>query len=94
MVQDVGLDDAVEELAADEAELAVDGGGGTAGEGPGLAGVVGEGWVGVLEVGDCDYWARSAFLSQSAKQEILRLPSQWFTQRYGRRYQTSRFWKP
>jgi len=54
VVQDVRLDDAVEELAADEAEFAVDGGGGAAGKVPRLAGVVGEGGVGVLEVGDGD----------------------------------------
>lgn len=58
MVQDVRLDDAVEDVAADEAELAVDGGGGAAGEVPGLAGVVGQGGVGVLEVGDGDCWGR------------------------------------
>ena len=54
MVQDVRLDYAVEELAADEAELAVDGGCGAAGEGPGAGVVVGERGVGVLEVGDGD----------------------------------------
>lgn len=55
VVEDVGLDDAVEDLAADEAEFAVDGGGGAAGEVPGLAAVVGERGVGVLEVGDGDW---------------------------------------
>ena len=54
VVEDMGLDDAVEDLAADEAELAVDGCGGTASEVPGLTAVVGEGGVGVLEVGDGD----------------------------------------
>jgi hypothetical protein len=54
VVEDVGLDDAVEDLAADETELAVNGGGGTTGKVPGLAGVVREGRVGVLEVGDGD----------------------------------------
>ena len=54
MVQDVGLDDAVEEVAADEAEVAVDGGGGAADVVPAAGLVVGEGGVGVLEVGDCD----------------------------------------
>jgi hypothetical protein len=49
VVEDVGLDDAVEDLAA-----AVNGGGGTTGKVPGLAGVVREGRVGVLEVGDGD----------------------------------------
>lgn len=55
VVQDVGLNNVVEEVAADETEVAVDGGGGAAGEGPCVvAGVVGEGRVGVLEVGDGD----------------------------------------
>lgn len=54
VVQDVGLDDAVEEVAADEAEVAVDGGGGAADVVPAAGLVVGEGGVGVLEVGDCD----------------------------------------
>jgi hypothetical protein len=34
VVEDVGLDDAVEDLAADETELAVNGGGGTTGKVP------------------------------------------------------------
>lgn len=54
VVQDVGFDDAMEDVAADEAKFAVDGGGGAAGESPGLGGVVWEGGVGVLEVGDGD----------------------------------------
>lgn len=54
VVEDVGLDDTVEDLAADEAELAVNGSGGATGEVPVLAGVVREGGVGVLEVGDGD----------------------------------------
>lgn len=55
VVQDVRLDDTVEEPAADEAELAVDGCGSTLDEGPLLAGVVREGRVGVLEEGDGNY---------------------------------------
>jgi hypothetical protein len=54
VVQDVRLDDAVHQVAADEAELAVDGGRGAAGEGPGVTGVVRERGVGVLEEGDGD----------------------------------------
>lgn len=54
VVQDVGLNDAVEEVAADETELAVNGRGGTTSEGPSLAVVVGKGRVGVLEEGDGD----------------------------------------
>lgn len=54
VVQDMGLDDTVEDVAADEAEFAVNCGGGAADVGPGIAGVVGKGWVSVLEEGDCD----------------------------------------
>jgi hypothetical protein len=55
VVEDVRLDDAVQERAANEAELAVDGGGGAASVGPGLGIVVGKRGVGVLEEGDGDY---------------------------------------
>jgi len=58
VVEDVGLDDAVEDLATNEAELAVNGSGGATSKVPGLAGVVREGRVGVLEVGDGDCWTR------------------------------------
>jgi hypothetical protein len=58
VVEDVGLDDAVEDLATNEAELAVNGSGGATSEVPGLAGVVRKGRVGVLEVGDGDCWTR------------------------------------
>lgn len=54
VVEHVSLDDAVEEVATDEAEFAVDGGGGAADVVPGAGLVVGEGGVGVLEVGDGD----------------------------------------
>lgn len=52
VVQNVGLDDAVEDVAADKAEVTVDGGGGSADEVPNLGLVVGEGRVGVLEESD------------------------------------------
>lgn len=52
VVEDVRLDDAVQEVAADEAELAVDGSGSATGKVPRIASVVREGWVGVLKVGD------------------------------------------
>lgn len=54
VVSNVGLDDSVEDVTADETELTVDGGGGSAGVGPGLWVIVWESWVGVLEVGDGD----------------------------------------
>ncbi len=52
VVQDVGLDDAVEEVAADEAELAVNRGSGTADKVPLVRRVMGKRRVGVLEVGN------------------------------------------
>lgn len=52
VVQDVRLDDTVQQVAADEAKLAVDGRSGALDEGPLLAGVVGQGRVGVLQEGD------------------------------------------
>lgn len=52
VVQDMGLDDAVHEVTADEAELTVNGCCSAAGKGPCLARVVREGRVGVLKVGD------------------------------------------
>ena len=54
VVQHVGLDDAVQQLAADEAELAVDGGRGAAHVVPALGGIVWDGRVGVLQVRDSD----------------------------------------
>jgi hypothetical protein len=55
VVDDVVVDDLVEEMAADEAHRAVDGGEGALGVGPRFRGVVRDGGVGVLEVcdGDC-----------------------------------------
>lgn len=55
VVQDVSLDNAVQQVAADESELAVDGRSGALDKGPLLAGVVGQGWVGVLQEGDGDW---------------------------------------
>lgn len=54
VVQHVGLDDTVEDVAADKAEVAVNGGGSTAGEVPHFGLVVREGRVGVLEEGNGD----------------------------------------
>lgn len=52
VVKHVGLDDSVEDVAADEAEFTINGGSGAASEGPGFGGVVRDGGIGVLEVGD------------------------------------------
>ena len=54
VVKDVGFDDAVEDVAAYEAEFAIDGGGGAANVGPAVAKVVGKGRVGVLQEGNRD----------------------------------------
>lgn len=58
VVNDMVVDDFVEEVAADEADAPVNGGKGTLGVGPGLGGVVGDSGVGVLQIGDCDYFSR------------------------------------
>lgn len=52
VVQDVCLNDTVEEVAADETELAVDGRSGTLDESPLLTSVVRQGRIGVLKEGD------------------------------------------
>lgn len=54
VVQDVGLNDTVEDVAADETEVTIDGGSGSTGEVPDLGLVVGESGVGVLEEGNGD----------------------------------------
>ena len=48
----MSLDDAVEQVPADEAKLVVNGGGGAADEIPFLLGVVGQGGISVLQVRD------------------------------------------
>jgi hypothetical protein len=52
VVEYVGLDDAVEELSSDEAELAVNGSRGSANVGPGLAIIMGKGRISMLKVGN------------------------------------------
>lgn len=52
MVNDVGLNDAVEHMAANEAEIAVNCSKGTLDEGPGVGLVVRQILVGVMQVGD------------------------------------------
>lgn len=54
VVQNVGLDDTMQQVAADEAELTIDGCSGALDKGPLLAGIVGQSRVGVLEEGDSD----------------------------------------
>jgi hypothetical protein len=55
VVEDVGLDDTVQELAANEAELAIDSGCCTTGIVPAGRGVVRKAGVSVLEEGDGNY---------------------------------------
>lgn len=54
VMKNMGLDDAVEEVAADEAKLAIDGGGAATDVVPLLSSVVRERRVGVLKEGDGD----------------------------------------
>lgn len=54
VVQDVGFDYSVEQRAADESELAVDSGCGSARKTPGLGSVMRDRGMGVLQVCDCD----------------------------------------
>ena len=98
VVQDMGFHNAVQQLAADEAEFAVDGCGGAAGVGPGGGGVVGEAGVGVLEEGDGDCGKEVGVSGVDVGERGVWkrgcLPSQWFTHRYGMMYQTVRFARP
>ena len=55
VVKDVSFDDSMEDVAADEAEFTIDGSSSSASEGPDLRSVVGEGWIGVLEVSNRNY---------------------------------------
>ena len=55
VVQDVRLDDAMQQVAANETEFAVDGRGGALDKSPLLTGVVGQGRVSVLQEGDGDW---------------------------------------
>lgn len=55
VVEDVGLDDAVEEMTADESKFTIDGCGGSTDVVPALTRVVRKCWVGVLKEGDCNY---------------------------------------
>lgn len=83
VVQDVGLDDAVEEVATNEAELAVNRGGRAANKVPLLGRVVRERGVGVLEEGD-GHWrggGSACALASAGCQEAKNLPSQWLTHR-------------
>ena len=65
VMQNVAFDRPVEDIAAYETEVAVYGAAGTAEEGPGSAGVVGEHRVGVLEEcdGDWRYVSQQCILS-------------------------------
>ena len=64
MVQHVGLDDAVHEIAADKAEFAINRGSRATAEVPGVRLVVGKGGIGVLEVCDPNYCVSLARYTQ------------------------------
>jgi hypothetical protein len=85
VVQDVSLDDAVEEVTANEAHLTVNGGSGATNIVPLFGGVVRQGRVGVLEEGNGDWKIRlvSVILARVLERATMgkNLPSQWLTQR-------------
>lgn len=62
VVKDVSFDDSMEDVAADEAKFAINGGSSSASEGPDFRSVVGERWIGVLEVGDRNYSSQQCLL--------------------------------
>jgi hypothetical protein len=88
----VGLNDTVQELAANETEFAVNGCGCTAGVVPAGGSVVRKAGIGVLEEGDSNYAIVS--MQNPKLTGAKHLPSQWLTHRYGRMYHTSRFAMP
>jgi len=65
VVEDMGLDDSVENVTADETEVTVDGGSGATGKVPHLRLVVGERGIRVLEVSDGHYLSQFSCLSSS-----------------------------
>lgn len=71
MVDDVVLDDVVEEVAADEAKVTVDGGQGALDKGPALGVKVGDVGVGVVQVGDGDCQRPLALVQHTATKERL-----------------------
>lgn len=78
MVDDVLVNDAVEEVAADKAKVAVDGGEGALDVGPALSIKVGDVGVVVVEVGDSDWGGvlsvAGSFWGGGGQKD---LPSQW-----------------
>lgn len=58
VVKDVGLNDTVQDVTTNKAEVTVNGGSGSTGEVPHLGLVVRESGVGVLEVSDGNCWHR------------------------------------
>ena len=53
MVEDMHVGDTMHDSVREEGDVAVDGGGGATGKGPGFGFVVWKGGIGVLEVGNC-----------------------------------------
>ena len=62
MVQDVGFDDAVEQITANESKLAVNGGRRSAGKAPRLGSVMSDRGIGMLQVRDCNLGIQSVSL--------------------------------
>ena len=76
MVKDMGLNDAMHEVAADEAKLTINRGGGSADKRPSLVSVVRKRGIGVLKKGDGHYFGQPG---RKGVPEYL--PSQWLIHR-------------
>ena len=74
------LDDAMEEMTTDEAELAVNGSQSTLDKGPAAGLVVRHLKVGVMQIGDGDYDVGQLTLCQELDAD-MNSPSQWCTQK-------------
>jgi hypothetical protein len=91
VVENVGFNDTMEETAADETEFTIDCCSGSTNIVPAFRGVVGKRGVSVLEVRDGNWKSLMIVGFQVSR---IHIPSQWFTQRYGAKYQTAILEKP
>ena len=90
VVKDVSLDDTMKKGTADESELAIDGSRCPTDIVPAARGVMRECGIGVLE--ECDGNCRRLANKKSRLGNFV--PSQWLTQRYGKKYQTNMLVQP
>ena len=96
MVDNVGVDDAVEEVAADEAKVAVNRGQGALDEGPAVGLEVVDLRVSVVQVGDGNYNGALLAICRRIPEKGGEgdIPSQWWTQKYGTPYIRNTIFQP